>query len=182
MRPSAALVLLALAGCAAGGGLEAGSAGPSTTRMETGGGGFEITAARDARVATHDVLAPADRVWAALPAAYRAVGLAGGVVSQGERVFGTPPMRSRGRLAGERAARFLDCGKNPIGAPAANMYDLETTVRTAVQTNPDGTTRLELKVEAVAAPPAGGTRAQCTSTRVLEDLIATQVRRIVGGA
>ncbi len=181
MHPSATLLLLALAGCA-GGGLQTGSSGPSTTRMETGGGGFEITAARDERVATHDVLAPADRVWAALPAAYRAVGLAGGVVSQGERVFGTPLMRSRGRLAGERAARFLNCGSNPIGAPAANLYDLEATVRTAVQTNPDGTTRLELRVEAVAAPPAGGTRAQCTSTRVLEDRIATQVRRIVGGA
>ena len=181
MRPSTAVLLLALAGCA-GGGLEAGGSGPSTTRMETGGGGFEITAARDERVATHDVLAPVERVWAALPAAYRAVGLTGGVVSQGERVFGTPLTRSRGRLAGERAARFLDCGRNPIGAPAANMYDLETTVRTAVQTNPDGTTRLELKVEAVAIPPTGGTRAPCTSTRVLEDLIATQVRRAVGGA
>ena len=181
MHPSSALLLLALAGCA-GGGLAAGAAGPSTTRMETGGGGFEITAAGNQRVATHDVLAPAERVWAALPAAYRAVGLAGGVVSQGERVFGTPLIRSRGRLAGERASRFLNCGSNPIGAPAANLYDLETTVRTAVRTNPDGTTRLELLVEATAAPPAGGTRAQCTSTRVLEDLIAAQVRRAVGGA
>ena len=181
MHRSTALLLVALAGCA-GGGLEAGSSGPSTTRMETGGGGFEITAARNERVATHDVLAPVDRVWAALPGAYQAVGLAGGVISQGERVFGTALIRSRGRLAGERAARFLNCGSNPLGAPAANMYDLETTVRTAVQTNPDGTTRLELLVEAMAIPPAGGTRAQCTSTRVLEDLIAAQVRKAVGGA
>ncbi|HEV2735653.1 MAG TPA: hypothetical protein VGV85_12485 [Longimicrobiaceae bacterium] len=181
MPRSALLLLLALSGCASGG-LEAGNSGPSTTRMETGGGGFEITAARNERVASHDVLAPADRVWAALPAAYQAMGLTGGVVNQAERVFGTPLIRSRGRLAGERAARFLNCGTNPIGAPAANLYDLETTVRTAVQTNPDGTTRLEVLVQAMAAPPAGGTRAQCTSTRVLEDLIAAQVRRAVAAS
>ena len=181
MQRSSVLLLLALAGCASGG-LEAGSSGPSTTRMETGGGGFEITATRNERVASHDVLAPVDRVWAALPAAFQAVGLTGGVINQQQRLFGTALIRGRGRLAGERAAAFLSCGPTPIGAPAANAYDLEATVRAAVVANPDGTTRLELLVESTAAPPAGGTRAPCTSTRVLEDRIAAQVRRAVGGA
>ncbi|HEX2187814.1 MAG TPA: hypothetical protein VHG51_02890 [Longimicrobiaceae bacterium] len=181
MTRASALLLLSLCGCA-GGGLAAGSGAPSTTHMETGGGAFDITSTADARVASHAVAAPAERVWAALPAAFQAVGLTGGVVSESERVYGTPLLRFRGRLAGERASRFLRCGTNPIGSPAADLYDLEAVVRAAVQPDAAGAARLEVLVEATAAPPAGGTRTPCTSTRELEDRIAAQVRQAVGGA
>lgn len=175
------LLLLSLGGCA-GGGLSAGSGSPSTTRLETAGGDFDVTATSSARVTAQTVAAPADRVWAALPAAFQAVGLEAGVVSASNRVYGTPLLRFRGRLAGERASRLLNCGSNPIGSPAADLYDVEATVRAAVQPDAAGGTRLEVLVEAVAAPPAGGTRTPCTSTRVLEERIVSQVRGAVGGA
>lgn len=180
MRRSSVLLLVALTGCASGG-LETGGSGPSTTRMDTGGGSFEVTAARNERVTSQDVLAPVERVWGALPSAFQALGLQGGAINEKERLFGTPLLRSRGRIAGERAALFLSCGPTPIGAPAANSYDLESVVRAAIATNPDGTTRLEVQLEATAAPPAGSTRTLCSSTRVLEERIIAEVRKTVGG-
>jgi hypothetical protein len=180
MHPTRALLLLTLCGCA-GGGLSGGGASPTTTRMETGGGGFEISSVASERVTSQAVAAPVERVWAALPAAFQAVGLSGGgVISQSERIFGTPLLRFRGRLAGERASRYLNCGRNPIGAAAADMYQMEAVVRSSVRPNSDGTTRLEVLVEATAAAPAGGTRTTCATTRALEERIVAEVRRVAG--
>lgn len=179
----APLLLLLLAGCSAGTsrGVTTQNGTPSTTMVETEGRTYSLSSTPDRVVATEFVFEPQSKVWAALPAAYAAVGIPAGVVAQGS-AFGNPDLRvANGRLAGARGAEFLDCGRSPIGVPVANAYTLHVNLVTSLESPRSGETRIVTRMHATAQPRTGGGSAECSSLGTLEkriqDAVLTQLKQ-----
>jgi len=121
------------------------------------------------------VEAPAELVWAALPAVYAQLGLQGRVLDDQRRVYGQPETSVRRRLQNEPLSRFLDCGSRS-GIPNVNSYTVRLAVRTHVQAAGEGVSQIRTQVEANANTPGGGDPlVRCGSTNELERRIETRL-------
>lgn len=182
---STLVVVLLVAGCAsAGGAAEGGSGTVTTTHVETSGGTLTLEARPEGARAADLLLPVAEaRVWAVLPAVYEELGIAGGAVSGQARTFGSGTLRAQGRLAGSRASLYLDCGRNPIGAPVADNTPLEVAVSTTLESQGSGSTRVRTHLRAMAVPSAGGNTLPCSSTGKLETRIQERIgARLASGS
>ncbi|HEX8675272.1 MAG TPA: hypothetical protein VF710_25480 [Longimicrobium sp.] len=150
---------------------------PSTLRIDSQGGTKEVRVGMAAPVALADNLLVSPEVaWARLPQAFAAVGLEGAVPLDAERTLVLGPKRVSRRLAGERMSRLLNCGEG-LAAPNADTHSVMLTISTQVV--PAGTaSRLETRVQATATPQvSGGATVACSSTGVLENRIAAEMRK-----
>lgn len=178
--PIAALVtLVACAGAATGGRGDLPERTTTTVSMPaTGAGGslgsgtMDVTTTRDRSPVVATVALSADALWAALPAAYQAVGIEVGTIDHENRMIGNRRLRVSRRLGGQPLSRYLRCGDTPFGAPQADQYPVELSVLTRVV--PDGDrSRMETSVQASAVNAAnGGARTACTSTGAIERALA----------
>jgi hypothetical protein len=175
MRSSIAfLSVLLAAGCASTRAVETTRSSPATTIVQTAEGTYDLQMFPETRVASHWVSVSREDLWRLLPAVYSELGISPGTVNPEEWVFGNRDVRVR-RIAGERPAKFLDCGKNPIGAPIANTSALHLGVTTSLEGTGNGT-EVTTRLVARARPPSGGaTEVLCTSTGELERHIAQRL-------
>ncbi|HEV2146892.1 MAG TPA: hypothetical protein VGR37_05800 [Longimicrobiaceae bacterium] len=122
-----------------------------------------------------DVPLAAEQAWAALPAAYEALGLRGGGPA-GERLFGVPRMEASRALNGVRLSRYLDCGAT-VSVPNADSYAVTLQVSTRLTPVTGSSTRVETLVQGTARPrDTSGNPVACTSTGALERQIAEKLR------
>jgi hypothetical protein len=171
---------LAVVGCASTGVTEVvNRGGPATTTVQTAEGDIDLQMVPETRTITHWIRAPRDTVWATLPAVYSELDITPGTVDEEAGVFGNRDVRAT-RIAGQRTSRFLDCGRNPIGAPLANTSTVRMEILTRISPSAGGTD-VSTTIEARARPRTGGASdVQCTTTGALESWIAERVSALAG--
>lgn len=150
------------------------------TRIEAGNGAYDLELTRDRLATRHTLQAPVDSVWNALPDAYTALGLTGGIIDPATRQFGMPrPTLAPHTLAGQRLSRLLSCGSTATGAKA-DSYEVRYVVTSRVSAA-DAGTRVDTRVEATARPRGTGSRPiECASTGVLEQMLADSLSARLG--
>lgn len=156
-----------LAGCAAANTSTERAAGIERTRVMSQGGVLSVQGTRTSGVVSGQFAADASRVWAALPAAYQAIGLEPNRADPNGRILGLENVRVL-RIHGRRLSTFLDCGRGVAG-PNADTYEI--TLRMMTQVVPAGEgSEAHVQVEAVARNRGtGGSQASCRTTGDLEE-------------
>lgn len=164
------IVSLVLLGCATGkAGRATGETAHVETRVEVPTDVLVINAVEERRAVTHQVLQPVDSVWAALPAAYDEIGIPVKTMDTDARLIGNRNLRVRGRLAGMRLSRIVDCGSGQMGSANADTYTVTLEVVTTLQPQPVGAL-VETWVAGFATPEGVSAQAvRCTSTGRLEE-------------
>jgi hypothetical protein len=174
MTRSSLLPLLFLAACAAQAPTPAAPERVSTVTMTTANDGL-IEASVRSRVEprTATVLAPLENAWAALPAAYAAVGLTGaGALDADRHIFGVGPVVLPRRLNNVPLSRFVDCGATQF-VPNADSYAVRLQIVTRLTAEAAGVTRASTTVDGTArSREMSGNAITCTSTGELERRIA----------
>lgn len=171
MIRSLALSLLVLSACAPAA-LELSPGTRDSTLLVNDGA---ITIRTSGRSVAAEVPLPLEQAWAALPAAYEALGLRGGGPA-GERLFGVQRMDVSRALNGVRLSRYLDCGAT-VSVPNADSYAVTLQVSTLLTPSTAASTRAETLVQATARPrDTSGNPVACTSTGALERQIAEGLR------
>lgn len=181
MRAIYAASLFALSACGAATASSGTSEQPA--QVVSTGDGFTVSTTAESRLLKHDVNAPVDRVWAALPEVYREIGLEGSTSDASLRTVSSGAVSFTRRMFGEPATRFFDCGRGQFGAEIAATYTIHLTVRTTVQPGTaDNTARLESTAQAYARNNDGANSlmSQCHSKGLLEGLIALRVLEKLG--
>ena len=173
-------LVLFLAGCAAPALTPGGPERVSTVAVTTGNdGGLEASIRSRAEPRTAVVLVPLDSAWAALPAAYAALGLTdAAVIDQAARQFGAGPTTLPRRLNDTPLSRFVNCGSTRF-MPNADSYAVRLQVSTQLVAEGTAVTSVQTLVEGTARPrEMSGNPVQCTSTGELERRIAQQLQRV----
>lgn len=153
---------------------------PTTTVVQTGEGQYELTMTPETHTSSHWVRAPREKVWTALPEVYADLGISPETIVSERWLVGNRDVRVR-RIGGERPARFLDCGTNPIGAPNANTATIHLDVTTRLQAIGDGTEVATTLVGRARPRTGGSSEVQCTTTGRLEALIAERLQEQTAG-
>lgn len=150
----------------------------STVRIETAHGTTEVRIdPTRARAHTTLVSLPPARAWAALPAAYAALGLPAGAGDEaaGHSVVG--PLHLARGLSGVRLSRYLDCGAT-VSIPNADAYAVTLRLDTRLVPAGAAATRVETLLQGSARPmDTAGDRVTCTSTGVLERRLVEELQR-----
>ena len=183
MRRIFAASLLTLSACGAATSTASSGSSEQPTQVIGTGDGFHVSTSAASRMLTHDVSAPVDRVWQALPQVYRDIGLEG-TSDDALRTVSSGSLSFTRRMFGEPAARFFDCGRGQFGSDIAATHTIHLTVRTTVQPGAtQGTSRLESTAQAYARNNDGANSlmSQCHSKGLLEGLIALRVLEKLGG-
>ncbi|HEX8695100.1 MAG TPA: hypothetical protein VF746_21995 [Longimicrobium sp.] len=175
LRPLLLLPLLAACASTASGGSPP-SDGRVVVRDETAarsGDAADVELDIDRRPAEGTVNASADRVWAALPRVYAALGIDGaGVMSQdpAARRYGRQNLRLHRRLGGRPLSRVIECGSTYAGD--ADTYAITMSVVTEVR--PAGeAAKVSTWLEASGRQQtASSTPVRCMTKGVLERQIA----------
>lgn len=138
-------------------------------------GSRRLTPEDGARATTLD--APVEHVWAAVQHVYDDLKLPPTTLVTSERRIGYDGARLRGKLAGERLAKLVDCGRALDGQDIADAYEVSLELLTAVAPSSDGVTLASL-VTATAKPVSTqGDPVRCVSTGRLEARIAELTKR-----
>ena len=120
-------------------------------------------------------------VWAALPAAYEALGIPVTESSPGRRTLGNAGFRTRS-LDGKRVSQYVDCGRSNSGA-LANLYDVTLTISTSVADEPEGGATVTTTLDAWARPRmTNGNPVHCSTKTTLEQRLVELVAEKVGSA
>jgi hypothetical protein len=76
---------------------------------------------------------------------------------------------------------YLDCGKDAIGSPAADVYQIQLDIVTELQSIGEAQTQVLTQLNAQATPRAtSGSPARCRSTGKLEERIASMLATKIG--
>jgi hypothetical protein len=175
-------LVLALAGCtAAPAHLSTGGSSPSTTRISTAVGDYEIQSTRDARATSHAVAAPPEQVWTALPGVYEELGIPITSINTSAMVLGNQQLSVNRRLAGERPSKYLDCGSGAINMPNADRYHLTLSLLTQLEPAPGGGTQVRSQLQGFAKPRSvSGNPINCSTSGILEERIVELLSERVG--
>ncbi|MDQ3522790.1 MAG: hypothetical protein M3434_10705 [Gemmatimonadota bacterium] len=114
-----------------------------------------------------------------MPAVYEALKIPVGTIDQNTRVIGNRRIESRsGRIAGERASSYLNCGNTGIGGPIADSYQVNLSVLTQIVPAAGGSTQVQTSIEASATQRGvSSAPVRCASTGRLEQQIATAIQQ-----
>ena len=127
------------------------------------------------------VVLPLDpvKVWAVLPGAYAALGLAPVEVDGAGSRIGVRNVRVHGRLQGADMAQYLDCGASRVGAPNASTYEVRMTLLTSFAGDGRRSSRLWTALIAEANNPLSGSsqRVLCYSNGSLEAKLHAEIER-----
>lgn len=182
MRPLLAVLVVALLAPACGTPAKrpASSQQQMNTQIDLPGGVYTLELRRTLDAWETSVPAPVERVWAAVPAVYEEIGLAGGgLLRDGERSFAYRARMPR-RLAAKRPSTYVSCGRGMTGNNA-DEYEVRLFVVTSGAPTETGST-IGTTVDASATPRGvSGAAVPCTSTGELERLIARALLTAAGG-
>jgi hypothetical protein len=133
----------------------------------------------DNRASSSTIQAAPERVWAVMPNVYQALNIPVGTIDQNTRVIGNRRIESRsGRIAGERASSYLNCGNTGIGASIADSYQVNLSVLTQIVPAPGGTTQVQTSIDANATQRGvSSVPVRCASTGRLELQIAAAIQQ-----
>ena len=127
-----------------------------------------------------DVAAPAGRVHAALVAAYVKLGIPAAIADSASGVVAVTELRVDGRIAGERASRYVSCGVTVMG-PRADLDRVVLTIVSRLKVEQPSVTRVATSVVGTATDARGvGSRQPCTTTGQLEARLHAEARATVG--
>ncbi|MBL0937341.1 MAG: hypothetical protein IBJ03_00490 [Gemmatimonadaceae bacterium] len=166
-----------LGGCAAAPAAGVGAA--PTTSVATGGSGargvgVEVTKRADG--IEEKLAATPAQVFAALDAVYPILQVPMSVRDPAKWVIGNEGLKFRRKLGDLTARRILDCG-GTSGMPNADTYSLRMSILSSVAAVEGGQSRLTTVIQATAENPNfPGSGVSCSSTGVLEDRIAADVK------
>ena len=187
MRRGAAIGLLTLMTACAGQTADPAGAPRETSVIVTtddGSASYEVRLTREDYVARTDLDVPVERVFAALSEAYQRVGLPSPELDPAVYLATVDGYRVTRRLGDVPLSRYLECGSGMTGA-YADTHRVRLFVSTALEPVGTGKTIVRTRVEATAAPTAGGggTRT-CSSMGALELEIAELLLKlsVIGGS
>lgn len=113
----------------------------------------------------------ANAAWSQLPAVLQDIELPIGGLDHNERIAFHNGARA-GRIGGKRLSRYLDCGIGMTAQPYADIYDVVFSYEIQVKADPEGTSTVEMRLEATAKPrEVSGSPLRCTSKGSLEALV-----------
>lgn len=141
-----------------------------------------VGGAKTARLNTEDAArtvaleVPAAKVWDAVKLAYVDLKLPVSTVVDAERRIGFNGQRFRGKLAGERLGKLMECGQAQDGRDAADSYEVILDVETLAVPAGDGTTLLTAVTGTARPVFTSGDPVRCVSTGRLEERISDAVR------
>jgi hypothetical protein len=168
---------LNVAGCAT----RPGGAAATTRDREA----YAVWFRSDERSVRRVLPAPVEAVWAALPKVFADLGYPGGPSARAEeRVYLTPPMKVRGLLyQGEANSLYLDCGRTPVGAPAADVFPITFAIMARLRRQDSGSTLVEVLVDGTARDPAQWSNPVfCTGTGRLETVLLQRLEARISAA
>jgi hypothetical protein len=122
--------------------------------------------------------APPTRVWLALEATYKSLGIDLTTEDVPSHTMGNREFWKMHQLGSVRLSRLVDCGNGQTG-PKADSYRVYFSVLSFVTGQPDGKTKVETQVVPGAQDVSGGSadRIPCGSTGELERLINEGARQ-----
>jgi hypothetical protein len=172
-----AAAVLALTGCGGNaGGLSATGGTPSTTRVTSNSVAFDLETSDERLVSRLWIRAPMQRVNEVLPRVLTDLGFEIEPLDGDETRLRSEPLSVNRRLAGEPVSTYLDCGRNPIGAPNANTHTVQLYLDVQVTGGEEGA-QLMTQLEARATPRASsGGVIRCVTTGRLEQRIAAEIQ------
>lgn len=148
-------------------------------------GGFDVDIVSERVAFAYPVAGAPDKVWRAMPDAYRRLNIPVSHLDATARSIGSNGFEVRRRLAGEPVSRFLECGRT-IAGPKADTYTVWLRVVTTLVAVDSGSTSLSTEVTGSAADPTVGAgsanRVVCASQGTLEERIAIAAREALLGA
>lgn len=180
MRRGTLLWMLALVGCASGGG--AGRAPVSQTVRVIGPTATQsipLTSGADAS-SSRALPYTVERVWRTLPSVLDSLGIPIQTMDPAKRVAGNAGFKVRGRLKNVPLSRYIDCGNSTGIGPNADTYEVHMVFLAAVQPAEGNSSSVSLTFEAMAKPVNfAQDYSQCSSRAVLEtrlfDLLAARL-------
>ena len=134
-------------------------------------------------VRTSAVPGAPDRVWVALGEVFDAFKLRVTSRTESSRQLGAQGHRVRGAIGGTRLSLMFTCGAAASGGDAADSYELTIDVVSQVTPGPTADeSSLRTVATGVARPVStSGEPVRCMSTGRLEDKIASEASKRVGG-
>lgn len=175
-------VVFLLSACASAGSRSSSMPGRSRVEIMSSQGNRSATLEQTPETRSFDRIlnSSQERIWELLPEIFEATGVEAGIVSQPDHVFGNPNLRIRGRLAGERTSRYLDCGVNAAGGPRAGTDLVQASVLTYLEALGEESARITIQIGGLATEAAGNTRASCVSTGQLEERLLQELEDRLG--
>ena len=124
------------------------------------------------------VAAPMDKVWDALIAGYKDLGIE--VLSMNRPIgeLGNRNFRLPSRITGQPRSRWFNCGIDPLVGPQANAYPIDASMLTVIKADTAGTTHIETHLTGSARKT--GVNADplyCGTTGQLEVVLADAARK-----
>jgi hypothetical protein len=178
MRGIIALSISVVVACApAGPGAVASSPGPDV-RMNMPQGSQVITSVGATVVrGVANLTFPIDKVWSAMAPAYDSLGIPLTVVDPANHTIGNQGLQARRRIGTTRIGEYLNCG-NGEGGPSADIYDINLSMVSRLQTNANGGTTITTTVDGAAKPASfTGDYIKCGTTGELEQRLVKFVEK-----
>ena len=174
MRCSALFALVALAGCTPSRPqIQATSAPPRPTRVETDAGTTEIAINASARADETIVAGSPDVLWPTLVKTYQEMAIPITALDADAKVIGNNNFSVSRKLAGVPLSTWLDCGRTAVRAPIADQYAVNLAITTQLQSTAAGSSQVRTVVQGRAKNPlTNDPPVQCSSTGRLERRIA----------
>lgn len=185
MLRSAAVFTLALAASAcastSGGGTgeappQAAASGPAAI-YQNAAGDIQVNLGADNSAVATNLGLSADQAFTALGAVYGDLGIALTAHDPATRTLGNERFIFTRRLGGKPGSEWLRCGYSPTGLPVADTYRVQVYIRSNIEPQAGGTSRVVTLVQAFARSTEGtsNTPVRCLSTGMLEREIANRV-------
>jgi hypothetical protein len=152
MRASLTVFALAVAACA--GSTSSSAPAPASQTVRVSGSTFGGTLRMDANPSSHvhELAAPVDQVWRALPAVFDSLGIPVAILDAPNHRMGNQSFKIRSRLKGVPLSRYIDCGNSTQIGANADSYEVNLVVMTEVKPAEGGTAKLITEFQAMAKP------------------------------
>jgi len=148
---------------------------------ETGAQEAFSTEYREDAIPVHRVMAlPVERVWAALPQAFRSLGYPGAPSARrDERVFLTPYLAVPGQLyAGEPNSLYFVCGRSTNATAAVDAWVITFSILVRLTPEGEGRTAVDVILDGNAADRTERVKSvYCTGTGRLEEALLELIER-----
>ena len=127
-----------------------------------------IDISREYIIQTVDLMATRDRVWNAMLAAHRIIGIPASEMDERNGSATFLVQERTGSIADKPASTYIDCGMGSAG-PRANSYRITLRISETIESLADEHTRVRTMVQAWARNPGvSSDRIECSSNGALE--------------
>ena len=180
---AAALCAISAFGCAtaSSGGSSEPDANQRVLVADESHSGRIITTSADASGVESVLAAPMDKVWDALLAAYKDLGIEVLSMNRPAGEMGNRNFKMPSNINRQPRSRWFNCGMDPLSGPSANVYPIDASMLTVIKADTAGTTHIETRLSGSARKT--GVNADplyCATTGNLELFLADDVRKHLG--